>query len=58
MGEGGNLLEAAISKGGAVVTLGWRCPAEHAAQPVVIVVTNIAGQGCLSIGKAGKALGS
>src|SRR5258708_38518496 len=56
MSQGWYVLEATIGEGGAVVTLGRRPPAQHATEPVVVVVLNEAGQSGLSVGHAGEAL--
>src|ERR1700730_12242469 len=54
--EGRDVLEAAIGEAGAVVSLGRSDPVEGAAQAVVVVVLDEAGQGHLGFVEAGEAL--
>src|SRR5216684_1487910 len=55
MGQGGDVLEAAISERGAVVPLGGGQPAQDAAEAMVVVVLGEARQSKLGVGYAAEA---
>ncbi len=56
MGEGGDVLEALVGEGGAVVPLAGGQPTERPTEPVIVVVVDEDRERGFGFGKAGEAL--